>query len=120
MSDSPVLSTSLVVSHFPTIYSENVKEFSQRNRFNKLSVKYIISAKEVSYRIVLYFLDRIQRVSQSKEPNVPDSLIILKNISIILVMILSIDKEIGGLIAVADTVKKSSPEVISALNDLGN
>ena len=105
MSDSPVLSTSLVVSHFPTIYSENVKEFSQRNRFNKLSVKYIISAKEVSYRIVRYFLDHIQRVSQSKEPNVPDALIILKNISIILVMILSIDKAFAGLIAVADTVK---------------
>jgi Cu+-exporting ATPase len=34
-------------------------------------------------------------------------------------VILSIDKEIAGLIAVADTVKKSSPEAISALNELG-
>jgi Cu+-exporting ATPase len=35
------------------------------------------------------------------------------------VMILSIDKEIAGLIAVADTVKESSPEAIRALNELG-
>ena len=34
-------------------------------------------------------------------------------------MILSVDKEIAGLIAVADTVKKSSPEAISALNEPG-
>ena len=34
-------------------------------------------------------------------------------------MILSVDKEITGLIAIADTVKKSSPEAISALNELG-
>ena len=34
-------------------------------------------------------------------------------------MILSIDKEISGPIAVADTVKKSSPEAINALNELG-
>ena len=33
-------------------------------------------------------------------------------------MILSIDKEIASLIAVADAVKKSSPEAISALNEL--
>jgi Cu+-exporting ATPase len=36
-----------------------------------------------------------------------------------LVIILSVDKEIASLIAVADTVKKSSPEAISALNELG-
>ena len=35
------------------------------------------------------------------------------------VMILSIDKEIAGLIAVADTVKESSPAAVKALNDLG-
>lgn len=35
------------------------------------------------------------------------------------VMILSIDKEIAGLIAVADTIKESSPEAIRALNELG-
>lgn len=35
------------------------------------------------------------------------------------VMILSVDKEIAGLIAVADTVKESSPEAIRALNELG-
>jgi Cu+-exporting ATPase len=34
-------------------------------------------------------------------------------------MILSIDKEISGPISVADTVKKSSPEAINALNELG-
>ena len=34
-------------------------------------------------------------------------------------MILSVDKEIASLIAVADTVKKSSPKAISALNELG-
>ena len=34
-------------------------------------------------------------------------------------MILSIDKEIAGLVAVADTVKKSYPEAIGALNELG-
>jgi cation transport ATPase len=35
-------------------------------------------------------------------------------------MILSVDKEIASLITVADTVKKSSPELaISALNELG-
>lgn len=34
-------------------------------------------------------------------------------------MILSIDKEFAGLIVVADSVKKSYLEAISALNDLG-
>ena len=35
------------------------------------------------------------------------------------VMILSINKEIAGLIAVADTIKESSPDAIRALNELG-
>ena len=35
------------------------------------------------------------------------------------VMILSIDKEIAGLVAVADTVKESSPSAINALTELG-